>query len=108
MKVSHSVSDKMMSKVALDPIKSISLGISSGIYIGLGGTFYVAISALGNGATSYRFMGSISFCIGLILIIFTKTELFTGNNLMMLPWLNKKLKLVSGNPFVRAYTQYKP
>ena len=38
-----------------------------------------------------RLLGGIVFCFGLILLIVAGAELFTGNNMIMMSYMNKKI-----------------
>jgi formate/nitrite transporter len=46
-------------------------------------------SALGFGPT--RLLGGLAFCLGLVLVIIAGAELFTGNNLIVIAWSEKKI-----------------
>jgi len=38
-----------------------------------------------------RLLGGIVFCLGLILVIVAGAELFTGNSMIMMAYMNKKI-----------------
>jgi formate/nitrite transporter len=64
----------------------------AGAFIALGGLLFavtVTGSTLGFGIT--RFIGGISFCLGLILVVIGGAELFTGNNLLAMAWAGKMI-----------------
>lgn len=65
-------------------MKTLKLGLLAGIYISIGAIIYSLVTSLGIGETHIRFLGAMLFSIGLILVIFRKAQLFTGNNLMFL------------------------
>ena len=83
-----------MKKADLPAYKMILLGILAGVYIGLGAhAFLIATSA---GETGFEIMlakliGAGLFPVGLMLVIFCGAELFTGNNLLTLALLDKKI-----------------
>lgn len=66
----------------------------AGAYIALGALFYTLVisdSSLGAGPT--RLIGGLAFGVGLVLVIVAGGELFTGNALMTLPWLEGRLSI---------------
>jgi len=68
------------------------LAILAGAFIALGALFYTLVisdSALGAGPT--RLIGGLAFGVGLVLVLIAGGELFTGNSLMVLPWLERKI-----------------
>ena len=71
------------------------LGILAGMYIGLGGLANIIISqSLGAfDAGLAKFVGATVFPVGLILVVVGGAELFTGNNLMTLAVMDKKITI---------------
>lgn len=70
------------------------LAVLAGAYIALGALFYTLVisdSSLGAGPT--RLIGGLAFGVGLVLVIVAGGELFTGNALMTLPWLEGRLSI---------------
>ncbi len=72
----------------------IPLAILAGAYIALGAIMFTIITNdlaafIGDGLT--RLIGGISFSLGLILVILGGAELFTGNNMIMTGYLEKKV-----------------
>ena len=71
-----------------------SLSILAGAFISLGAMFATNM-ATGGAALPYgvnRLLVGFVFCLGLILVIIGGAELFTGNNLIVMAWANKKIK----------------
>ncbi|WP_444995719.1 formate/nitrite transporter family protein [Aliikangiella sp. IMCC44359] len=69
-----------------------TLGILAGAFIGFGSMFYtmtITGSTLGLGPT--KLLGGIVFSLGLILIVIAGAELFTGNNMIIIAWADKKI-----------------
>lgn len=73
----------------------IMLGVLAGIFIGLGGLgniiFGQTISGIDPGLG--RFVGAMVFPVGLMLVVICGAELFTGNNLMSLAVMQKKISI---------------
>ena len=83
-------------KAALPIGKMIVLGILSGIFIGFGSSVFVLATAPAGDpfqAMIAKFIGAAIFPVGLMMVIFCGAELFTGNNLMTLALMDKKITL---------------
>ena len=81
-------------KASLPVLKMILLGILAGIYIGLGAhAFLLATAGMETAfeATLGKLIGAALFPVGLMLVIFSGAELFTGNNLLTLALFQKKI-----------------
>lgn len=77
-------------------LKLFLLAILAGAFISMGAIFYTVVitdSNLGFGMT--RLIGGITFSSGLILVVIAGAELFTGNNLMAMAWVDKKISTQS-------------
>ncbi|WP_352419653.1 formate/nitrite transporter family protein [Proteiniborus sp.] len=76
-------------------INMIILGILAGLYIGFGGhadiTIMQTFSQIDVGVS--KFLGGAVFPIGLILVIVAGAELFTGNCLMTMALVDKKISI---------------
>lgn len=84
------------SKMSLSQM--IILGLLAGVYVAFGGILSIFISTgtsqeLGQGVA--RFMAGSVFSLGLIMVILGGAELFTGNNLMVIGLLSRRVKLRS-------------
>jgi formate/nitrite transporter len=76
--------------MALD--KTFMLALLAGAFIGFGALFYTLVttgSTLGFGPT--RLLSGMAFSLGLILVIIGGAELFTGNNLIVMAWADRKV-----------------
>jgi formate/nitrite transporter len=69
------------------------LGIFAGIYIAFGGFAAATISHTITSAGVAKFASGAVFPVGLMLVVITGTELFTGNNLMVIGYMDKKITL---------------
>ena len=73
--------------------KNFVLAILAGAFIAFGAIFATTITAditISNSFT--RLIGGIAFSLGLILVIVGGAELFTGNNLIVMAWANKRIR----------------
>lgn len=84
-----------ISKAKLSTRSTIWLGILAGIFISFGGLGNILITqTLGGIDTGLaRFSGAIVFPVGLMLVVMCGAELFTGNNLMTLAVMEKKITM---------------
>lgn len=82
-------------KANLKTVPMILLGILAGMFIGFGGLGNTIITqTLGNLDPGVaKFAGAAVFPVGLMLVVMAGAELFTGNNLMTLALMNKKITL---------------
>lgn len=90
-KTTVSVGEK---KASLSTKSTIILGILAGLFIALGGLANILVTQTLGGidAGLARFMGAAVFPVGLMLVVICGAELFTGNNLMTLAYMEKKIK----------------
>jgi formate transporter len=93
-------------KAHLDAVSMFALSILAGAFIGLGAIFATTVSAgslattAADGAAAFstglpygivRLLSGFVFSLGLILVIVGGAELFTGNNLIVMAWANRKV-----------------
>lgn len=74
--------------------KMIVLGMLSGIFIGFGANVFVLATSAGGDAFQSmigKLVGSALFPVGLMMVILCGAELFTGNNLLTLALMDKKI-----------------
>jgi formate transporter len=75
-----------------DFFSTFTLAMMAGVFIGLGAVFYTHVthdSTLSLGLT--KLIGGFVFSLGLILVIITGAELFTGNNLIVMAAVSRKI-----------------
>jgi formate transporter len=81
-------------KASLDFWSMFILAILAGAFIGLGAEFATLVSTdSGLSFGMSKLLGGLVFCLGLILVVVAGAELFTGNNLIIMAWVNGKLTL---------------
>lgn len=81
-------------KTQTGALKTLLLGVLAGMFIALAGVGAVTASA---GINSYGLKKLVSACVfpaGLIMVVLAGSELFTGNNLIIISVLDKKVKLL--------------
>ncbi len=81
-------------KANLPLLKLIALGVLAGGFIGLGAMFFLIVAS--DPSLSFavqRVLGGLVFSLGLILVVVAGAELFTGNNLMVMAWVSRKIPL---------------
>ena len=79
-------------KAKMSPSKTFVLAVLAGAFIAFGSVFFTTVtsaSTMSYGVT--RLLGGLSFCLGLVMVIVGGAELFTGNNLIIMAWANKKV-----------------
>jgi len=72
----------------------LTLGVLAGVFIAIGAQVSNVVgtdSALGYGPT--RFLVGVAFSVGLILVVIAGAELFTGNTLIVMAWLDRKVSV---------------
>jgi formate/nitrite transporter len=78
-----------------DPLRVFALAILAGAFIALGAMFYTLVTydTTGFPAGVMRLLGGLVFSLGLILVIVAGAELFTGNNLIVMAYVDGKVSL---------------
>ena len=80
-------------KSGLDFFRTFVLAILAGVFIALGCEFYTLVvhdSGLAFGLNSL--IGGLVFCLGLILVVVAGAELFTGNTLVVMGFIEGRVK----------------
>jgi formate transporter len=98
-----------VSKASMGLFTLFALGVLAGIFIALGAIFATTVTAptlvqdpsTGAKLATWlpfgigKLVGGLSFCLGLILVVVAGAELFTGNNLIIMAWANKRISTSS-------------
>jgi len=85
-----------VSKGNLNSLSLFTLAVLAGAFIAMGAIF--ATTVITGAAETLpwgiiKLLGGLAFCLGLILVVVAGAELFTGNNLLVMALVNKKLSL---------------
>jgi len=81
-------------KANMDAVRVFVLSVLAGAFIALGAVFATTAVAGASGHIPYgvtRVLAGVVFSLGLILVIVGGAELFTGNNLIVMAWANRKI-----------------
>ncbi|MBN1553188.1 MAG: formate/nitrite transporter family protein [Phycisphaerae bacterium] len=80
-------------KVQIDTFSMLLMSILAGIFIAMASNFYTAVLTK-SGSIPFgiaKLLGGLAFCMGLILVVVAGAELFTGNNLIVMAVLSRKV-----------------
>jgi formate/nitrite transporter len=70
----------------------VTLGVLAGGFIGLGALYSTLLTSDASlGFAASRLLGGLAFSLGLILVVVAGAELFTGNNLLVMAWADKRI-----------------
>jgi len=93
--------DTCAAKTTRDTLSMALLGLLAGFFIGLGAVFCTLVTTdIGLGFGLGKLLGGLAFSLGLILVVVAGAELFTGNSLIVAPWLSTR---VSGSALLRNW-----
>jgi formate/nitrite transporter len=79
-------------KAHLPALQLMVLGVLAGAFIAFGAMFYTLVMTNhGLGFGPSRLLGGLAFSLGLILVVVGGAELFTGNNLIVMAWADRRV-----------------
>lgn len=81
-----------VAKVRLGLVPLVTLGVLAGAFISFGALFYLAV--LGGADAAFgptRLAAGMAFSLGLVLVLVGGAELFTGNALIVMAWVDGKV-----------------
>ena len=81
-----------ITKGNMNALSTLVLAMLAGAFISFGAVFYTFVihdSTLSLGFT--RLLGGFVFCLGLVLVIVAGAELFTGNSLIVMAYVSRKI-----------------
>jgi formate transporter len=79
-------------KASIDVLTLLVMSVLAGAFISFGAIFATTVSA-GSGLPYgvVRLLTGLTFSLGLILVVVGGAELFTGNNMIVMAWANRKV-----------------
>ena len=81
-----------VAKARLPLLSMLVLAVLAGAFIGLGALYFVVVrSDPSLGFALRQVLGGMAFALGLILVVVAGAELFTGNNLLVMAWADRKI-----------------
>ncbi len=81
-----------VAKARLGLLETLTLGVLAGAFIALGALFFLLVTTeSGLGFGPGRWLGGLAFSLGLVLVVIAGAELFTGNNLIVMAWVDGKV-----------------
>ncbi len=83
-----------VAKVQLGFFRMMALAVLAGAFIALGAVFATSVTTGTGGVLPYgvvKLLGGLVFCLGLVLVVLAGAELFTGNNLIVMAWIDRKV-----------------
>jgi formate/nitrite transporter len=84
-----------VAKARLPVLSMLILGVLAGAFIGLGALYFVIVRSDQSLSFALRqVLGGMAFALGLILVIIAGAELFTGNNLLVMAWADRKISTI--------------
>lgn len=90
--IAERIEEVGVKKARLPLLPMAALGMLAGGFIGLGALFFTVVA--GDPQLSFawsRLLGGLVFSLGLILVVIAGAELFTGNNLMVMAWVHRRV-----------------
>ena len=92
MEVAARIEAAGVAKAALAPLPLAVLSVMAGVFIALGAAAFTAVM-VGTDFTygPSRFLGGVVFSMGLVLVVVAGAELFTGNTLIVMAWVDHRV-----------------
>ena len=86
--------DVGVKKANMDGLTMFALAILAGAFIALGAIFATTVTAGAGDKLPFgvaKLLGGLVFSLGLILVVVAGAELFTGNNLIVMAWADRRV-----------------
>lgn len=94
-KMAEQAEDAGIKKANRSFSKTFVLAVLAGVFISFGAIFATTVTSEVTLSPSFtKLIGGAAFSLGLILVIVGGAELFTGNNLIVMAWANKRIKTI--------------
>ncbi|MBI4823927.1 MAG: formate/nitrite transporter family protein [Nitrospirae bacterium] len=93
--IAEKVESVGVTKARLPVLSVVMLGVLAGAFISLGAMFStLVVSDKSLGFAISRVLGGVTFSLGLVLVVIAGAELFTGNNLLVMAWVSRRISTV--------------
>jgi formate transporter len=90
--IANRVEESGVAKARLPLLSLAMLGVLAGAFIAIGSLYFtLAASDATLGFAATRVLGGVVFSVGLVLVIVAGGELFTGNNLLAMAWVDGRI-----------------
>lgn len=90
--IARRIEDAGAGKAQLALVPMTALALLAGAFIAFGGAFYTLVmTGVDAGYGPARLLGGAAFSLGLILVVVGGAELFTGNALMVMAWVDRRV-----------------
>jgi formate/nitrite transporter len=92
--IASKATDIGVTKASMSFMHTFSLSVLAGAFIALGAMFATTVVAGADGELPFgvtRLLAGLVFCLGLILVVVAGAELFTGNNLIVMAWADRRI-----------------
>jgi formate/nitrite transporter len=92
--IAAKATDVGVTKASMSFVRTFSLSVLAGGFIGLGAMFATTVIAGADGEIPFgvtRLLAGLVFCLGLVLVVVAGAELFTGNNLIVMAWADRRI-----------------
>ncbi|MBI5772486.1 MAG: formate/nitrite transporter family protein [Verrucomicrobia bacterium] len=90
--IAERVENVGVTKANLPLLAMTALGVLAGGFIGLGALYATVVFSDGSLTFAVsRLLGGLVFSLGLILVVVAGAELFTGNNLLVMAWVSRRI-----------------
>lgn len=93
--IAYRVQQVGVTKATAAPLQIFALALLAGAFIALGAAFFTVVTFDSGGVAAglLRLIGGLVFCLGLILVVIAGAELFTGNNLIVMAYVDGHVSL---------------
>jgi formate/nitrite transporter len=90
--IAQRIEEAGVGKTELGIVQITALSLLAGAFIAFGAAFYtLAMTGVDGGYGPTRLLGGAAFSLGLILVVVGGAELFTGNALMVMAWVDRRI-----------------
>jgi len=90
--IAQRIGELGVAKARLPLLAMFMLGVCAGGFIGLGALYAnIVFSDPTLSFATSRLLGGIAFSLGLVLVVVAGAELFTGNNLLVMAWAERRI-----------------